>query len=88
MKIVKGYVLRHLSDQHIIIGEGVDQVKVNKMFIVNDSMSYLFENLVGKEFTVDDMVRLLLDEYEVTEDVAREDCIETINDWKANGIVK
>jgi hypothetical protein len=36
---------------------------------------------------VETLTQLLLDEYEVTEEVARQDAEATINDWKEVGIV-
>jgi hypothetical protein len=41
----------------------------------------------GKEFDVDTLTQLLLDEYDVTEDIARQDAQATIDDWKEIGII-
>ena len=41
-----------------------------------------------ERFTIDDMVKILLDEYEVEEDIAREDCIIIAERWKEMGLLE
>ena len=50
--------------------------------------AYLWQNVEGKEFDVDTLTQLLLDEYDVTEDIARQDAQATIDDWKEIGIIR
>ena len=87
MKIKSGFKLRTIVGEHIITGEGVERVNFNKIITLNETAVYLWENLVGKEFTEDDVVKLLTDEYEVTEEVARKDVQNLLSKWEEAGLL-
>ena len=87
MKIKTGFKLRTIVGEHIITGEGVERVNFNKIITLNETAVYLWENLVGKEFTEDDVVKLLTDEYEVTEEVARKDVQTLLSKWEEAGLL-
>lgn len=87
MKTKKGFRLRELGGDYILIGESVELVSFNNMITFNETAAYLWQAVDGKEFDVDTLTQLLLDEYEVTEDIAREDAQATIDDWKEIGII-
>ncbi|MBR4438042.1 MAG: PqqD family protein [Bacteroidales bacterium] len=87
MKIKTGFKLRTIVGEHIITGEGVERVNFNKIITLNETAVYLWENLVGKEFTEDDVVKLLTDEYEVTEEVARKDVQNLLSKWEEAGLL-
>ncbi|MBO4692175.1 MAG: PqqD family protein [Bacteroidales bacterium] len=87
MKIKTGFKLRTIVGEHIITGEGVERVNFNKIITLNETAVYLWENLVGKEFTEDDVVKLLTDEYEVTEEVARKDVKTLLSKWEEAGLL-
>lgn len=88
MRIIDGFKLRTLGRDYIVVGEGIKQVNFNKMISLNETAAYLWKELAGKDFEVDDMVRLILDKYEVTEDVARDDCEKLAIAWKEAQLVK
>lgn len=80
--------MRRLGSDIIVVGEGLAQVNFNKMISLNASAAYLWESVDGKEFDVDDLVRLLLKKYEVAEDVARRDAERLVQTWKDAGLVE
>ncbi|MBR5034791.1 MAG: PqqD family protein [Bacteroidales bacterium] len=88
MKIKEGFTLRPLCGEHIVVGEGLSQVNFNKMLSMNDSAAYLWENVQGKEFTLDDLVTLLADRYEVSADQAMDDVKQMIAIWQEHGILE
>lgn len=87
MKIKEGFILRTMLGEHIVIGEGLAQVNFNKMLSLNESAAYLWEQVTGKEFTREDLVKLLLDRYEVTEEQATEDVEKLLAVWVKEGVV-
>jgi hypothetical protein len=87
MKIIDGFRLRKLGKEHIVVGEGLGQVNFNKMISLNASAAYLWESVEGKDFSVDDLVALLLDRYEVEEEVARRDAQALADAWVEAGVV-
>lgn len=87
MKTKKGFRLRELGGDYILIGESVELVNFNNIITFNETAAYLWTKVEGKEFDVSTLTQLLLDEYDVTEDIAREDAQATIEDWKEIGII-
>ena len=87
MKTKKGFRLRELGGEYILIGESAELVNFNNLVTFNEAAAYLWRNVVGKEFDVDTLTALLLEEYEVSEAIAREDAQATLEDWKEIGII-
>ena len=87
MKTKRGFRLRELGGDYILIGESAELINFNNLITFNEAAAYLWQNVEGKEFDVETLTQLLRDEYEVSEDVARQDAQATINDWKEVGIV-
>ena len=87
MKTKKGFRLRELGGDYILISESAELVNFNNLITFNEAAAYLWQQVEGKEFDVETLTQLLLAEYEVEEAIAREDAQATINDWKEIGIV-
>ena len=87
MKIIEGFVLRPLGEEFIVIGEGISQINFNKMISLNSTAAFLWENVEGKDFTVDDLTKLLTDNYEVEEERAAADAAAIAAKWIEAGIV-
>ena len=87
MKTKKGFRLRELGGDYILIGESAELVNFNNLITFNEAAAYLWQQVEGKEFDVETLTQLLLAEYEVEEEMAREDAQATIDDWKEIGIV-
>ncbi len=88
MKIKEGFVLREILNENVVVGEGLAQVNFNKIVSMNETAAYLWKNVEGKEFTVDDLTRLLTDEYEVEEEVAAKDAAAIAAKWIEIGIAE
>lgn len=88
MKIKEGFTLRHLCGQHIVVGEGLEQINFNKMIVLNDSASYLFEKVQGGEFTQEKLADLLVGHYDVDRPRAYEDAGAVMQKWIEAGIAE
>ncbi len=88
MKTIKGFRLRELGGDYILIGESAELVNFDRIITFNEVAAYLWQQVKGKEFDVETLTQLLLAEYEVSEDIAREDAQATIEDWKEIGIIR
>ena len=74
MKIKNGLELQNVCGEHIIIPAGEENMDFSQIISLNPTAAYLWENVAKRDnFTVEDMVQLLLNEYEVEESVALED---------------
>ena len=88
MRTKKGFRLRELGGDYILIGESVELIDFNHIITFNEAAAYLWQNVQGKDFDVETLTQLLLDEYDVSEDIAREDAQATMDDWLEIGIVR
>ena len=88
MKLIEGFRLRQLGKEFIVTPESVAQINFNKMISLNSSAAYLWKSVEGREFTPEDLKRLLLDRYDVEEDVAGRDAEAIARSWVEAGIAE
>lgn len=88
MKLRKGFALREICGERIVVPEGIDVINFNKLISLNGSAKYLWETLQDKEFTVQDAAKLLTDKYEVEEATALSDAEKLINKWQEIGLIE
>ena len=89
MKIKEGFEIQNVCGEYIIVPAGVENVDYSKIISLNETAAYLWESVAAKvSFTIDDLVELLLAEYEVEEEIAREDCELIVERWKEMELVE
>ena len=88
MKTKKGFRLRNVCGENIIVAEGIENIDFSRIISMNESSAYLWNKVQNTDFTIDDMTRLLLDEYEVDEATARSDAEALAQKWLEAGIVE
>lgn len=82
MKIKPGFRLRTIANEHVIMGEGIENIDFSKIISMNESAAFIWRKIEdGGEFTVDDMARWLCEEYEVDETIARTDVQTLASQW-------
>ena len=87
MHLKEGYVLRELGDDAIVIGEG-PTVDFQHLISLNSSAAFLWKCVEGKEFDVDTLTDLLLEEYEVERDEAAAAAADLVRAWLQAGIAE
>lgn len=88
MKTKKGFRLRNVCGENIIVAEGIENIDFSRIISMNETSAYLWQNIQDKEFDADTLVKLLLTEYEVDEATARKDAEGLITKWFEAGIVE
>ncbi|MBQ9723217.1 MAG: PqqD family protein [Bacteroidales bacterium] len=86
MKIKNGFVLREMCGESIVTAEGMENINFNKLISLNSTAAFLWKNLEGKEFEVEDMARLLIDEYGIDKELAMKDSSNLCKTWIEAGI--
>ena len=76
MKIKKGFVVRSVGGESVVVPVGEMSKAFHGMINLNETGAFLW-NFYTEEHTVDEGVAALLAEYDVQEDIARGD-VETI----------
>ena len=88
MKKKVGFNLRSICGEHIIVGEGKENIDFSKIISMNETSAYLWEALADKEFTADTLANLLTEQYEVEFETALKDCNELLVNWQEAGIIE
>ena len=88
MKAKKGFNLRTVCGENIIVAEGEENIDFSNIISMNESSAYLWKNIQGKDFTHEDLVKLLTDEYEVDEATALKDVKALTDLWNQAGIIE
>lgn len=88
MKVKKGFVLRDVCGEHIIVAEGKENIDFNNIISMNETAAFLWKNIIDKDFDTEYMVEKLLEEYDVDEDTAKRDCQTLVNQWLDAGIIE
>ena len=87
MHLKEGYVPRELGADAIVIGEGLT-VDFQRLISLNSSAAYLWKQVEGREFDVQTLTDLLLEEYEVELPEAEEAAAELAKAWIGAGIAE
>ena len=82
MKIKPGFELRTICRENLIVAHGRENINFTKIISLNESAAYVWKQVIDKDFTLDDMVKCLMDEYEVDEATAKKDCEALMQSWK------
>ena len=89
MKIKKGFVLRTVCGENVIVGEGLDAINFGRMLCLNETAAWLWKQALEQgDFTAQSLANALCTEYEVTPDQALADVKETINQWTELKVVE
>ena len=88
MRIKDGFKLRSMAGVDMVVGEGLEQIDFSKIVSLNESASFLWKSVQGRDFDEDELVRLLLDKYDVSEDVARRDVAALLDKWTETGLLE
>ena len=88
MKIKDGFVLREMCGENIVAAEGIENINFNKLISLNESAAYLWRELIGKEFTTEEMAELLIVRYGIDKELAMTDSANLCEAWINSGIAE
>ena len=73
MRINEGFELRKVCDENVIVAYGRKNIDFSKVISMNDSAAYMWNAVVGKDFTY--------------QETALNDASEMAEKWKGLGLV-
>ncbi|MEI3053383.1 MAG: PqqD family protein [Prevotella sp.] len=88
MKTKKGFNLRQVCGENVIVAEGAENIDFSSIISMNESSAYLWNSIQGKEFGKNNLVELLTQEYEVDADTAAKDVEALVAQWMKAGIIE
>lgn len=87
MKINPDYKLREIAGETIVVNQGTTGVDMTRIISLNASAKLLYEQLQGKEFTLEDAAQQLTDTYGIAADVALRDAARWVESLTQCGII-
>jgi hypothetical protein len=94
MKAKKGFNIRNVCGQRLIVAEGKENMDFSNIISMNESSALLWEKIQGKDFTIEDLAQILQDEYQIDENTplpreqALQDAATVATQWKEAGILE
>jgi len=89
MKAKKGFNLRQVCGENIIVAEGKENIDFSNIISMNETSAFLWGKVQELDsFDAKTLQGFLLEEYEVEPDTALADCEKLILQWMKAGIVE
>lgn len=88
MKTKKGFRLRSICGEQIVVAEGKENIDFSKIISMNKSAAYLWQQAEGRDFTAEDLADMLMKEYDVDRETALKDALEIKEQWLDAGIIE
>ena len=88
MKTRKGYTLRSLGKEFILIADGFEAVDFSRMISLNETAAFLWKEVEDKDFDADMLTTLLTDNYDIDRETAQNDVTAMLKSWAEAGIIE
>ena len=89
MQLKKGFVLRQVCGENVIMGEGLGAVNFGKLLCLNDTAAWLWQQAQQMgDFTVETLADRLSEEYDVSADDARRDVADIVAEWQGVDVIE
>lgn len=88
MKIATKFQVREMAGEHIIVMPGRYGADMTRVISLNATSLYLWEQLAGREFDVEEVARLLTEHYEVDSAVAKADAAKWVARLEECGVLE
>ena len=89
MHLKKGFVLRTVCGERIVVGEGLDAIDFGRLLALNETAAWLWQQAADQgDFTEESLAKALCEEYEVSEEQALTDVKAMVAEWTKVGVVE
>ena len=87
MRIKENLVLRRIGREHIIIVPDKDSVDLTEVYSLNETSVWIWEQVKNEDFTVEKIVDLVQERYDVDRNTATNDVLAMIEVFKTGGLI-
>ena len=87
MRIDRIKKVRQVASENIIISQVDGVTDMTRVAALNESALELYNQLKGREFTIDDVTKVLLDTYDVDEPTAHADAATWVEQMRKEGLI-
>ena len=83
MRLKKGFVLRQVCGENVIVGEGLGAINFGKLLALNETAAWLWKEAQAMgDFTIEALAQRLCEEYEVSTEEALRDVADIVGEWQ------
>ena len=79
--------MRDICGESVIVATGRKNIDFSKVISLNESAALVWRGVIDHDFEVEDMVKVLLDNYEVSAERATDDAQALTKQWQEIGLV-
>ena len=87
MQVKPGFKLNTVCGETFLVPMGESNIDFSKLIVLNESSLLLWNKMQQGEFTIDDLVATILDEYGIDEATARKDVEALISQFQKEGVI-
>ncbi len=94
MKAKPGFNIRNVCGENIIVAEGKENMDFSNIISMNESSAFLWNEIQGKDFSIEDLAKMLTDNYQIDKNtplpmsIALADAEMVVRQWKETGILE
>ena len=88
MKINSNYKLRSIAGETIVVNQGTTGTDMTRIISLNASAKLLYEQLLGKEFTLEDAAKVRVDTYGIGSEQALADAEKWADALRKCGVIE
>ena len=86
MQLKKNLRLRKVGSKYMIVDTATEQVDMVDVYTLNETAAWLWQTFAERDFTTEEMINALCQEYEVTREQAAADVEALMGEWDSFGL--
>lgn len=90
MRLKEGLTVRKVGDDYVIVAPEQSMVDLSKVYSLNETAAWLWEQLQDKDFEFQDLITLIREQYDVdslSEEQLGKDMKELVSFFRENGLL-
>lgn len=89
MKQKKGFTLREVCGQKVVVAEGLEAINFGKLVTLNETAAWIWKKATELgEFNAEQLADAVCETYPVERDRAFQDVISLLSEWQQIGIIE
>ena len=88
MKIKDNLILRRIGSEYIVIVPDKDSVDLTEVYSLNETSAWIWEQVRNEDFTVEKVVDLVEDHYDVDRETAMKDILAMLDVFRTGGLIE
>lgn len=88
MNIRKDLTLRKVGEEYIVVDADQGIADISKVFSLNNTAAFLWQNLAGKSFNIEDAADLLKSEYNINRELAIKDSKQIFEEFRHQNLLE